>query len=72
MNIMKDKDSLHRQQKLNIDKCPHLKRLETVTMCDSQNDEVYEEQACSQCGEILTPLMLEERKERLKKFNIYE
>ena len=66
------RNELHRQQKLNIDRCPHLKRLETVRMCDPQADEVYEEQACSQCGEILTPLMLEERKQRLKNFNIHE
>ena len=64
------KNQLHKQQKLNIDDCPHLKRLETITKYDG--DESYDIECCGQCGEEMTPTMLEVRKERLKKYNIFE
>ena len=69
---MKYKNSLHQQQKLGIYQCPHLKELETASMTDYENDEVYEEQFCSQCGILMTPTMLKERKDKLKKYKIYE
>lgn len=63
---------IKKEWKKKIDKAPcrHLIPLKTITLYNTEDDQIIDEQACPKCGEIMTPSILEQRRIDLKKFNI--